>query len=238
MKQVLVTGASSDIGLAVCRRYLSDGWRVVAHYRSHRPELDSLIAGAAGRVVPLALDFSDTAGLEGGLTRNWNLLRASDALVSCAATLDSLPFAEVTAEALLHHFAINVVPGVLLMRDLAPAMVQRGWGRIVHLSSIGVKFGGGSGSFCYALSKHAQEYLPSDHKAWAAAGVLVNVLRVGVTDTRFHKRDPSKDMNRRVSLIPAGRMASPDEIAETAHWLGGERNTFMTGQVVAAAGGE
>ncbi|HSV29823.1 MAG TPA: SDR family oxidoreductase [Candidatus Omnitrophota bacterium] len=236
MRQVLVTGASSDIGLAVCRRFLDDDCRVVAHYRTPRPELAALEAERG--VVPLALDLSDPEALEDGLARNRDLITRSDVLVHCVGMLQSAPFAQVTARQLVDHFTVNTVSALALMRDVAPAMVQRGWGRIVLLSSIGVKFGGGSGSFAYALSKQALEYLPADHRAWAAANVLVNVVRVGLTDTRIHRQDPTKDMSRRVALVPCGRMAAPDEIAATVHWLGSDLNTFTTGQTIGVAGGE
>lgn len=236
MRQVLVTGASSDIGLAICRRYLDDGYRVVAQYRTPRAELTEL--ERRHDVVPLALDLTDPEALEDGLARHAALIRASDAMVHCVGMLESAPFSKVTARQMVDHFTVNAVSAFALMRDLAPAMVSRRWGRIVLLSSVGVKFGGGSGSFAYALSKQALEFLPADHKAWAGAGVFVNVVRVGLTDTRLHRNDPTKDMGRRVALVPAGRMAAPEEIAATAHWLGSAANTFTTGQVLGVTGGE
>ena len=69
---------------------------------------------------------------------------------------------------------------------------------------------------------------------WASS----RTLRVGVTDTKIHKNDPTKDMKRRVEMIPAGRMASPDEIANIIFWLGSDQNTFTTGQVISSSGGE
>ena len=68
--------------------------------------------------------------------------------------------------------------------------------------------------------------------------MFINTLRVGVTDTRMHKVDPNKDMSERVSMIPIKRMAVPEEIASTVYWLGSEENSFITGQVITAAGGE
>jgi len=61
---------------------------------------------------------------------------------------------------------------------------------------------------------------------------------VGVTDTRIHKVDPEKDMNQRISMIPMARMATPDEIANVVCWLGSDQNSYMTGQVITASGGE
>lgn len=238
MKQVLIAGASSDIGLAVCERYLAEGWSVLAHHRTPRPELARLAKNYGEQVRLVPLDFADPEQLESGLATHRDPIAASAAFVNCAAVLEPAPFSQVTAASLMKHFAVNAIPGILLMRDLAPAMMARGWGRIVHLSSIGVKFGGGGSSFSYALSKHCVEYLPADHKTWAGNGVFANVLRVGVTDTRFHRQDPAKNMATRVAMIPAKRMATPAEIAATAYWLGSEHNAFITGQTVTAAGGE
>ncbi len=117
-------------------------------------------------------------------------------------------------------------------------MIDRGWGRIVNLSSIGVKYGGGEKTFPYSLSKHALEIFPKDHQGWAASNVLINTIRIGVTDPRMHTADPEKDMAKRVSMIPMKRMATPDEMAQVVYWLGSEENSFMTGQVISAAGGE
>lgn len=237
MRRVLITGASSDIGISLCRLYLREGYHVLAHYRDGQTAFFDLLQGSR-EITPIVIDFADTGQLENALAEHSHVLRSADVLINAAAHYQPSPFREVRATDLIEAFSINTVPGIVLSRELAPAMMSRGFGRIVHLSSAGVRFRGGSSSFCYALSKHAMEFLPADLNAWAADNVFVNVLRVGVTDTRIHRRDPTKDMARRVALIPAARMAHPDEIAEAAFWLGSENNSFTTGQVIAVAGGE
>ena len=263
MRTVLITGVSSDIGLATARHYLAAGWRVIGHYRTPRPEVLALAQEAGARLTPWRCDFADPAALEAALaaapvfdpasSRSPSLSPspspsaaavpvpawgAVDALITLAAELRPQRFDDLTADDLLRSFTVNLLPGLLLTRALAPGMVARGWGRIVHGSSIGVKFGGGADSFAYSLAKHALEFMPSAHKVWARSGVLVNALRIGVADTRFHARDPGKDMAARVAMIPAGRMAAAHEIAATLFWLGSEHNSYTTGQVIACAGGE
>ena len=124
------------------------------------------------------------------------------------------------------------------MQAIGPAMVKRGFGRIVHGSSIGVKFGGGEQSFTYSLSKHAQEFIPKECREWAKNNVFVNVVRIGVTTTRIHSNMPHKDMATRAKFIPAGRLASPEEIAQTLFWLGSDINGFTANEIISAAGGE
>ena len=83
----------------------------------------------------------------------------------------------------MKHFEVNVVPTVFIVQKLGESMSQRGWGRIVIGSSIGVKFGGGTSSFCYSFTKHCSEFIPNIAKIWSKNNVLYNVLRIGVTNT-------------------------------------------------------
>jgi NAD(P)-dependent dehydrogenase (short-subunit alcohol dehydrogenase family) len=238
MRTVLITGASSDIGLAACSRYLAAGWRVIGHYRTMRPELAALLKVHQGTLEGWQADFADTAVFEGKLAAEPSFFTRVDALVNLAATLPAKRYEDASAVEILDVLRINLIPGLLLMRLVGPAMAQRGFGRIVHASSIGVKFGGGTDSFCYSLSKHAQEFIPSATRKWAASNVLINVLRVGVTNTRIHSNVPGKSLADRAKLIPMQRPASPDEMAEVLFWLASEANGYTTGQIIAAAGGE
>jgi NAD(P)-dependent dehydrogenase (short-subunit alcohol dehydrogenase family) len=237
MRQVLITGASSDIGIELCRHYSDKAYRVIAHYNNGQDAFLRLL-DENKNIAPLQIDFSKSENVERGIAKNRELITASDVLINAAAILEPQPFADLTADAILKSLSINLIPGLLLMRTLAPEMVARGWGRIVQLSSIGVKFRGGSSSYNYALSKHALEFFPADHIDWASHNVFVNAIRVGVTDTRFHRNDPTKDIKKRISLIPAGRMATTEEIAQAVYALGSDDNTFTTGQIIAVAGGE
>lgn len=234
-RTALILGASSDIGLATAKAFLAAGWRVIGHYRTQRPELDSLVSAG---LDPWQADFSTPDGIEAALDEAWPRIAQADCLINLAARLQPLAFETCRAQDILDTLTTNTLPGFLTMRRLGPEMARRGFGRIVHGSSVGVAYGGGSTSFCYSLSKHALEFVPNVARKWVSSGVLVNVVRIGVTQTRIHSHLPQKSMEDRVKLIPAGRMATPEEIAETFLWLGSERNGYITGQVITAAGGE
>lgn len=237
MRYALITGASSDIGISTVRAYLDSGWGVYAHYRTPRPELLHLRDSGAP-VIPFSLDFSDAAVVERELAMGPDWALKADALVTLAADARPTRFETFSAAELAQVLATNVISTLLVTRVCAQAMANRGWGRIVHGSSIGVKFGGGADSFAYSLSKHALEFQPEAYRRLAAAGVLVNVVRIGVTDTRIHQRFPGKDMAARAAKVPMGRLATPDEIARSIHWLGSELNTFNCNQIISVSGGE
>ena len=119
-------------------------------------------------------------------------------------------------------------------------MLKQKWGRILNCSSIGVKFGGGTNSYNYSLSKHCLEFIPSSYKNWAKKNVFINNLRIGVTNTKIHNKMKRKlkMMKKRVELIPIKRMAEPNEISAYIVSLTTDNNSYMTGQTVTVSGGE
>jgi NAD(P)-dependent dehydrogenase (short-subunit alcohol dehydrogenase family) len=237
MQQVFITGASSDIGIATCKKYITEGFRVVGHFNNGQKSFFDLV-DTSPNMQSLQIDLSNSNAVEKAFAENKDLLQQTDVLINMAATFQAKPFPEIVATDIVEAMNVNLIPALLFMRSITPKMVKRKWGRIVNISSIGVKFGGGSNSFCYALSKHALEFLPSDHKIWAASNVLVNTLRVGVTDTKFHENNPTKNMASRVGMIPVQRMARSDEIANAIYLYGSDQNTYTTGQVISVSGGE
>ena len=118
-------------------------------------------------------------------------------------------------------------------------MLQQKWGRILNCSSIGIKFGGGTNSYNYTLSKHCLEFIPNSYKKWAKKNVFINNLRIGVTNTKIHKRMKKNfEIKKRIKLIPANRMAEPKEISVYITSLVTENNSYMTGQTITVSGGE
>jgi NAD(P)-dependent dehydrogenase (short-subunit alcohol dehydrogenase family) len=67
--------------------------------------------------------------------------------------------------------------------------------------------------------------------------ILVNTIRPGVIETDFHKKFP-KDMKRRIGQIPLKKMGQPDDIADIAYYLGSEKNSFITNEIITISGGE
>ena len=139
---------------------------------------------------------------------------------------------------LIETLKVNLFPSILFTKKLGPLMNKRKWGRVVNLGSIGVKFGGGRNNLPYSISKHALEFFPSETKQWVKNNVLVNTIRVGATNTKLHKKIPSKNLKKRSALIPMRRMAEPKEIAEYVYFIGSEENTYISNQVLSISGGE
>ena len=150
-----------------------------------------------------------------------------------------IPFHEISLEDWRRTLAVPLDGTFLCARTAAPKMMERKWGRVINISSIGVKYGGNLQSSFYTMSKAALESMTiSLAKEGAAHNVLVNAIRLGVTETSFHDKRPNKNMEARIKMIPLQRMAQPKEVADFIFYLSSEESNFMTGTVIPFAGGE
>jgi NAD(P)-dependent dehydrogenase (short-subunit alcohol dehydrogenase family) len=234
-RTVLVTGANSDIGAELCRYFLDNGDNVIAMVNRSSDNLAEL-SNRLSEIVKL--DFSNSVNVENFIKNRDELLSSIDIFISLASVRKSVNYGSISSSDLISHFTINTIPTILLIQYLGNSMSKKGWGRIVVGSSIGVKFGGGMDTYCYSVTKYATELIPSISKQWYEYNVLVNVVRIGVTDTSKFREIGEDRIEKRVELIPMQRLAKVEEIAKSIYYLGSAENTYITGQIVAVSGGE
>jgi len=166
--------------------------------------------------------------------------RTIDILINNAGTFSYADSIETIKEKDFDRvLQVNLKAPFLFSQLVFNDMKKQGWGRIINMSSIGVKFGGSPGSLPYTVSKSGLETMTiAFAKAGAPYNILVNAIRIGVTDTKFHDLNPKKNMDKRINMIPLKRMASPQEISDTVFFLTSDKSTFTTGSIITIAGGE
>ena len=217
----------------MCRRYLSAGFSVVAQSFQH----DGVLTAQFPSEPQLKVVQCDLADLDAA-SQLAQTHTDADILIVLTALAAPSSLEHIDVAQLERTIAIGTLSNYILMGTIGPRMAQRQLGRIVIGSSIGIKFGGGTDSFAYALANHAGEFLPRSVRDWASANVLTNVVRIGVTDTPLHKAFPNRDFQERVNLIPLRRAATIGEIADFITWHGSDMNTYVSGQTVAISRGE
>jgi NAD(P)-dependent dehydrogenase (short-subunit alcohol dehydrogenase family) len=163
-----------------------------------------------------------------------------DVLVNCAAILHRVDLDELDEGTFERIVNTNLRSVFWLCRGVIPEMEQRGWGRIVNLTSVGVHTGGYSlTSAVYEASKGAIEnFTKTLARALAPKGILVNSVAPGAMKTRMILDETPAEVLAEVERdIPLGRLADPSEVAEAVAFLASDRNTYMTGARVDVNGG-
>ena len=206
-RTALVTGGNRGIGAAICRGLAERGMRVLLGARD--PALGDAAAGEmAGRglsVAPVVIDTGDTASITAGVDRLKREDIVVDILVNNAAVYPPGDLLTLDHAVLSEAFAVNTFGPLRLIQALAPAMVRRGWGRIVNLSSeYGALSDGLEGPAAYSLSKAALNAITLRLGRELPAAVKVNAMCPGWVNTR---------------MGGAGAPRTPEEGADTAIWL-------------------
>jgi 3-oxoacyl-[acyl-carrier protein] reductase len=233
----LVTGASGGIGGAVALALAGAGADLVLTYSGHRDDAEAVAAAVTGLGRSATTVQADLgvpgAGRDLG-ERVSSEVGPVDVLVANAGAGVRLGWQEVDEEAWEHTFAVNVTAVWQLTRTLLPGMVERGFGRILFVSSVAALNGGVVGPH-YAASKAALHGL-MHHLAprVAGSGVTVNTIAPAlIAGTRML---PGGDPGRNPPLpIPVGRLGQPQEVADMA--LAMLANAYLTNKVVTVDGG-
>ena len=234
-KWTLVTGASSDIGLETVKILLHEKEFVWCIYRSKSRSLNELKKQYSNNLHISKYDFLKKSELELYINEIKERKYQIKSFISLASLRKNVEYGKISIADLNDHFSVNTIPLVLAIQELGEAMSKQSYGRIVVGSSIGVKFGGGIQSYCYSLTKFASEILPYISKSWVASNVLSNIVRIGVTDTSSMQNE---NLVQRCNLIPIKRPATPLEIATFLVWLGSNKNTYISNQLIPISGGE
>ncbi len=228
-RTVLVTGASRGIGAEIARAFAQRGAYVIGTRTSVGNDL-----GYCNQWI--IADFSDPEQIESCAKKVAQI--APDVLVNNAGINKIGEFAQINRQDFLRIQQVNVYAPFVLCQAVISAMVSRGWGRIVNISSIWGKIGKEFRA-SYAASKFALDgitlALAAEH---SKDGVLANCVAPGFTDTELTRRVLGEEGVRDLTaMVPLRRMSSPTEIAHFVTWLGSEENTYITGQNLAIDGG-
>ena len=219
-RSAVVTGASSGIGLAIAKRLVDDGWRVIGLSRS-RPEWRN--SGFEHRAV----DVADRPALLEALRG-----LAPDAVVHAAGVLKTGRLGELDPADAAAMWQLHVAAAESLAQALVPAMPDGG--RIVLIGSRTAS--GSPGRSQYAATKAA---LVAMARSWAAElaprGITVNVVAPAATRTPM-LADPAR-ASVQPKLPPIGRFIRPEEVAATVSFLLSDGAAAITGQQIVICGG-
>ena len=243
-KTAIVTGASRGVGsaaaVALARRGVG---RFVVHYGGYREGAERTLAavkeaGAEGEI--LQADLGDTAGIEAFLARLREMDFKADILVNNAGALVARArLAEFSGELFDRVMNLNVKSVWFITQAVTPAMIAKGSGVIVNVSSIVGRNGGRPGATVYAAAKAAVTCMTMGlAKELAPNGILVNAVSPGTVENHFHELFSTRQILDSVrAATPAGRLGTNEDIADVIVFLCSDASRYLHGQTIEINGG-
>ena len=227
-----VAGASSGLGLASARALAAEGVRVVICGRD-RARVEAAAAGIDG-AVPLVADVSTITGFVEAATE---ALGHVDILVNNAGGPPPGTFASTPLEAYLPALELNLLSTVAMCEAAVPAMCERGWGRVVAITSVSVRQPIPNLILSNTARSGVTAFLKTLALEVAVKGVTVNSVQPGLHATDRARRLYGDDEAGAAAGIPAGALGDPADFGAVVAFLCSEHARFVVGAAVPIDGG-
>lgn len=241
-KNVLITGASGYLGLALSELFAKHGANLALQYRNNQKSLEH-IKNISNQNSPLLYpcDLSISNDRKSLIKRVVDDLGKIDVLINNAGdAIEYTPYNEADIDLYRRSMEINFLAPFEICRDSLESMPTGGV--IINISSNSVKYGGGVKGFHYTCAKAALECFSQGFSRIASQrNVLVNIIRIGLMEGGLSKNLSGyspKDLEKRKTLIPLKQAVDPHEVAELCLHLASGKMKTMTGTILTIAGGE
>lgn len=240
---ILLTGASSAIGSAIARNLAKENISLALHYHQGSERIGALaeeLVSKGCRTETFQYDLTTDNAPKELADQVKERLGSPMVLINNAGAVFGRESVEnLSVDSWRQTFRLNAEVPFFLARELIPAMKKARYGRIINISSIGVKYGGSPNTLHYASSKGALETLSLGmSRQFAHDGICVNAVRPGFTESNFHKELDDGQIESRIKLIPMGRSILPEETAAAVSYLLSPEASSVTGQTLSVSGGD
>jgi NAD(P)-dependent dehydrogenase (short-subunit alcohol dehydrogenase family) len=241
-RTAIVTGSTKGIGRAIAAAFARAGMRVVVNSRSEADckAVAAELAAAGGQAVPVAADLTRAEEVRDLARQATAALGHVDVLVNNAGRTVVAPSESLAEADWRRAMDLNLTAYFLLSQEVGRAMLARGRGSIINVSSVV-----GSVVFpqraAYCVSKAGVDMLTRVLGVeWARRGVRVNAIAPGYVETEMIADLASRglvDQARLAARTPIGRLATPDEVASAALFLASDASSYVTATVLTVDGG-
>jgi len=240
-RTALVTGGSRGIGRAICVRLAEAGIKVAINYRSNQAaaeETAQRVAEAGSSAYAVRANVASREEVDAMVEEVSQHLGPIDLLVNNAGIFEFLPHDELTPEIWQTTLDTNLTAAYNTIWAVKDGMIERGFGRIVNMSSIG-GVRGRPNSIAYSVTKAGIIMLTKSlAEAVAPHNLRVNCVAPGLTDTEMpHSVATPEVIEELIEATPLKRIGQPEDMAKVVYFLLSEDADFITGQTISVSGG-
>jgi 3-oxoacyl-[acyl-carrier protein] reductase len=227
-RTVLITGGNRGIGYAIAQEFVAAGHRVAVTARSGEGPSGSLTVRA---------DVTDTAALDAAFTEVEEKLGPVEVVVANAGITRDMLLLRMTDTDFDEVVDTNLGGAFRVVKRASKGMLKARFGRIILVSSV-VGLLGSAGQVNYSSSKAGLIGMArSITRELGGRGITANVVAPGFIETDMTAELPEAQQADYLKSIPAGRFATPDEVAKVIVWLAGDDAGYISGAVIPVDGG-
>jgi 3-oxoacyl-[acyl-carrier protein] reductase len=224
----LVTGGNRGIGLAIAQAFVKLGDRVAVTHRG---------SGVPDGLFGVTCDVSDAGAVDAAFTSIEAELGPVEVLVANAGVTEDTLLMRMSEEQFTRVLDTNLTGAWRCARRAATKMVRGRWGRMIFISSV-VGHYGSPGQVNYAASKAGMVGMArSITRELGSRNVTANVVAPGFVETDMTAALPADRQAEYLKAIPAGRFATPDEVAAAVTWLASDAAGYISGAIIPVDGG-
>ncbi|MEV1319576.1 3-oxoacyl-ACP reductase FabG [Micromonospora arborensis] len=227
-RTVLVTGGNRGIGLAIAQAFAKQGDRVAVTHRS---------GDAPEGLFGVRADVTDADSIDVAFSAVEAELGPVEVLVANAGMTADTLLLRMTEEQFTGVVDTNLTGAFRVAKRASGKMLRAKWGRMIFISSV-VGLAGGAGQVNYAASKAGLVGVArSITRELGSRNITANVVAPGFIDTDMTAGLSADRKAEILKSIPAGRMASPEEVAAVVTWLASDSAGYVSGAVIPVDGG-
>lgn len=246
-KIALVTGAGQGMGVGIVRALASQGASVALNDIDEGRAKDTaarLARDTGGTIVAVAFDVTDPRAVDAGVVAAADAMGDSiDILVNNAGVPEGMslvPFRSTTPDDWRRYVDLNLYGSLNCIRAVVDPMCDRGWGRIVQISSAAGRVGTNFGISLYGASKAGIDgFIRHLSQEVAGEGVTANTLSLGLMENAAAGLGEDAAMVAALAAqVPVGRLGEPDDVGAAVAFIASSEAAWLTGQTVSLNGGQ
>jgi 3-oxoacyl-[acyl-carrier protein] reductase len=227
-RTVLVTGGNRGIGLAIASAFVKQGDRVAVTHRG---------TGVPEGMFGVQCDITDSSAVDAAFTFVENELGPVEVLVANAGITDDTLLMRMSEEQFERVLDTNLTGAFRCAKRASAKMLRARWGRMIFISSV-VGLYGGPGQVNYAASKAGLVGMArSITRELGTRNITANVVAPGFIETEMTAVLPESRKAEIIKAVPAGRLASADEVAAAVTFLASDSAAYISGAVIPVDGG-